>query len=404
MSENAGGVIALDRKLALARLDLAGETLFAGASEAIADIWRVAAALLPDVGERAVTQPLLEAWISAGERLAGRGIHRRYAGAHPLRHLHELSQIVAGWASAAAVGAQGTVFLGPCGVIPLWFGSALLVSGAAWAEKIAWRRYSDVIEFTRSGGTPIATVSAVGDSVSVCGGWTVLRLPRVGGIIVDTRTPAYAGDDAAGPAPRGLDRVLDLVLTTLDASEREAVAATYTAAARALPSVPWVAGLLRCPEDLDAAALRRAMRDDHDRRTARIQTLLGKPDGKASAVVLELGGIDEVPRLTLRKTRSGDHGRVEDWSAIDTLAPLSDAIVESLARSCGSASEEGAAYLAAVCAYRLGRFEESRGALARCIAIDGTVEEYWHLLAFAERHLGHYDRFERLVFARERAL
>jgi hypothetical protein len=395
-------VVAFDRKLALVRLDILGERLLDGASQEHAGIWRAAAELLPVVGERAIEQPLLEDWISAGERLVDRGIYRRYPDAHPARHIRALSQIVAGWAAMAPSGSHGTVFIGPGGVIPLWFGDALLLADVSSPQAVNWYRRSDVVEFTNRGGDSLATISAIGNGVVIRAAWKVLLLPKVASIVVDTRTPAYDGD-AGGPIPAHLDRVLSGAMAALDTPEREMVTTTFRAAARASTSAPWVAGLLRCPGNLDAAVLVELMRSDQERRKERIETLL-KKRVRGAGSVLELGGIPEVPRLTLRKTRRGDHGRVEDWSAIDTLAPLPDAVVELFMRSSVSPSEEGAAYLAAICAYRLGRFEESRGALARCIAIDDTVEEYWHMLAFAERHLGHYDRFERLVFAGERAL
>ncbi len=113
-----------------------------------------------------------------------------------------------------------------------------------------------MIEFTRAEGASVARVSVVDDGATVGGGWRVLRLPRAGRIVVDTRTPAYAGDDAAGPAAHDLDRVLDRALTELDMSEREMVAATFAVATRVLPSAPWVAGLLRCATNLNAVSLR----------------------------------------------------------------------------------------------------------------------------------------------------
>jgi hypothetical protein len=105
--------------------------------------------------------------------------------------------------------------------------------------------------------------------------------------------------------------------------------------------------------------------------------------------VLDLGD-----GLRLRKKRRGDGNRVEDWSAIDALATLSEPEVQALC--------SGHPFRQAACAYRLGRFAECCDALNRCLDEDDDVEEYWYLLAFSARHLGQFDVFESIVFENRR--
>lgn len=184
------------------------------------------------------------------------------------------------------------------------------------------------------------------------------------------------------------------VLATLPPEERALVDTTFAAAVEATPGARWIAGLLQYDHRLARESLLAKAHYDLSQRERRLRVFLGGSDEYDAAAVLDLGH-----SLRLRKTRRAERERVEDWSAIDALAARSDTNVEELLRE---SDDEASAYLAAICAYRLGRFETCVEMLCSCLRADDDVEEYWHLLAFAKRHLGHYDAFERIVFRRER--
>ncbi|HEU4710005.1 MAG TPA: hypothetical protein VFS76_00495 [Pyrinomonadaceae bacterium] len=105
--------------------------------------------------------------------------------------------------------------------------------------------------------------------------------------------------------------------------------------------------------------------------------------------------------LKLRKTRRGSAFTIDDFSAIDALADRSPSDLVRLwseLREDVSTRREDQAFLLGVTAYVMRRFDYSAGAFLRCLDFDADVEEYWHLLAFALRHLQHYDDFDRIMF------
>lgn len=104
--------------------------------------------------------------------------------------------------------------------------------------------------------------------------------------------------------------------------------------------------------------------------------------------------------LRLRKTRRASAFTIDDFSAIDALAELSRSDLERLwSVVCADVSPgEDKTFLVAITAYLMRRFEVSAGAFLHCLDFDADVEEYWHLLAFALRHLQRYDDFDRIMF------
>ncbi len=108
---------------------------------------------------------------------------------------------------------------------------------------------------------------------------------------------------------------------------------------------------------------------------------------------------DGLPAVTLRKTRSASDTPV-DWHAPDALVHLSQTQLEQLYERAvvNWRESEASAYRAAVLAYVLGKFEESRAHLLKCLECDGDVEEYRHLFAFSLRHLGRIGDFEQIIF------
>jgi hypothetical protein len=121
------------------------------------------------------------------------------------------------------------------------------------------------------------------------------------------------------------------------------------------------------------------------------------------ADVFQRAGIENVPPLTLRKTRVTSSAAV-DWSALDWSAYLSSAELARVSeKDLGSSNaNESNAYSAAVICYLQERFRDSQQYLLACLQFDDDVEEYWHLLAFTFRHLGEMAEFERIIFTRER--
>ncbi|MEE8519570.1 MAG: hypothetical protein V3S98_10645 [Dehalococcoidia bacterium] len=101
----------------------------------------------------------------------------------------------------------------------------------------------------------------------------------------------------------------------------------------------------------------------------------------------------------LYKTRR-QKGVEVDWSTIDGLSRLSADRLENLYdfSSARAHLSESAAYCAAMSDYLTGRFGASVDFLRLCLEFDEDVEEYWLLLAFALRYLGHKDRFAQIVF------
>lgn len=105
--------------------------------------------------------------------------------------------------------------------------------------------------------------------------------------------------------------------------------------------------------------------------------------------------------LKLRKTRRGSAFTIDDFSAMDALADRSPSDLVRLwseLRKDVSTAGEDQTFLLGVTAYVMRRFDYSAGAFLRCLDFDADVEEYWHLLAFALRHLHHYDDFDQIMF------
>jgi hypothetical protein len=129
----------------------------------------------------------------------------------------------------------------------------------------------------------------------------------------------------------------------------------------------------------------------------------------ASASMLDLGqSLATLRGLVLRKTRRGSAFTIDDFSAIDALSTLTAPELErrlSALAPQAIGSEEGAFSLAIV-AYLLGRFDLCIAASLYCLDYDLDVEEYWHLLAFALRHVQRLPTHDAIVFAarRDRAL
>jgi hypothetical protein len=119
--------------------------------------------------------------------------------------------------------------------------------------------------------------------------------------------------------------------------------------------------------------------------------------------VLQRAGSENVPPLTLRKTRVNSAAAV-DWSALDSLAFLLPEELQRISESDFGSSNvsESEAYSAAIICYLQGRFRDCQQYLLRCLEFDCDVEEYWHLLAFTFRYLGEMSEFERIIFTRER--
>jgi hypothetical protein len=123
-----------------------------------------------------------------------------------------------------------------------------------------------------------------------------------------------------------------------------------------------------------------------------------------------LGALTDLNRppgapFVLYKTRRSTR-RTCKWRALDVLTAADpaalEAVVDRLRERRGLGESD--AYGLAVAAYLLGRYGETRRAIATCLQHDEDVEEYWHLLAFAARHLGLRQVFERIVFDGDRDL
>ncbi len=204
---------------------------------------------------------------------------------------------------------------------------------------------------------------------------------------------------ATSSGQQKIDRIsiVARAIESLPAADRVFVETIFSEATYNVHAAPWVAGLLCYGDDIDCDLLLSAAHADLERREMRIRALLGLSNNtNGKEIVLDLGY-----GLRLCKTRYGNRERVEDWSAIDALAAMSDAQVLRLRPDINS-EVEADMYLAAICAYRLGDFQICVKALLCCVDCDDDVEEYWHLLAFAHRHLTHRDVFDRIVFGRER--
>jgi hypothetical protein len=108
-----------------------------------------------------------------------------------------------------------------------------------------------------------------------------------------------------------------------------------------------------------------------------------------------------LPTVVLRKTRMASDTPV-DWHAPDSLLHLPPTELVRIYEGAvvNWAESESSAYRAAVISYLLGKFEESRKYLLKCLEFDGDVEEYRHLLAFSLRHLGRFAGFEQIIFGR----
>lgn len=121
--------------------------------------------------------------------------------------------------------------------------------------------------------------------------------------------------------------------------------------------------------------------------------------------VLQRAGIENVPPLTLRKTRVNSNSAV-DWGVLDSLAFLSPLEFEKISeKDLGNPNAgESNAYCAAIICYLQGRFRDCQQYLLTCLEFDCDVEEYWHLLAFTFRYLGEMPDFERIIFMRERTV
>jgi hypothetical protein len=202
---------------------------------------------------------------------------------------------------------------------------------------------------------------------------TLVRL----GLAIEALTP-FVPEISSIPLPAGvLQRALEEWITTVERLITAGVYERYPEHARRhAHELARIVSNSASDGDVEFADIEKRVR----------RFLGGRSDDED---VLDLGD-----GLCLRKKRRDDGNRVEDWSALDALALLTDEEVHGL--------RSGHPYRLAICAYRLGCYEECRDALGRCLDEDVDVEEYWFLLAFTERHLGRRDVFERIVFGRAR--
>jgi hypothetical protein len=95
-----------------------------------------------------------------------------------------------------------------------------------------------------------------------------------------------------------------------------------------------------------------------------------------------------------------------DWQVLDKLTRLSPRELTRLLRhvSVRATADEASAYCAAACAYILGDCTSAAEHLRVCLQFDPDVEEYWHLLAFSNRHTGDYEAAGSILFGGRRDL
>lgn len=455
------------------REDAPGLSAQTGFSEAWSAVESWPAGALQD----AVRQPLLDRWVSTAERLVAAGVHRRYPGSHPSRHLRNFSLLALSWASKAPDGAAGRVQLLGRRSVPLLFGRALLCTATPTvASTLAWQVRGSMLIIAEPGVGAVADIDLAEPSRSTVTppSWSLVVPPSAHGILVDLHTPEYvgehpvdrAGPDLAGAVLRALDTMVD---------QDRAVVAMYgrCVTVRSRPG-PWTAGLIALlggtKPDLPTRLLRGAHRDRlmrwlalnvpslssaapasplsdlrealADQGANRILEaadvtaaprdvlsdlvpggvplargtpgddgrLVADPFGPVRGSVLELADLPSsgdrpAARLTLTKTRRGTYGDL-DWSAVNEMSRLAPDQLRTLRRSpvLDATRAEAADFCAALVAYLVGDWDSCVGALERCLAHDGDVEEYWLLVGFARRHAGKRDEFERIVLSGDRRL
>ncbi|HKE18336.1 MAG TPA: hypothetical protein VKB80_25835, partial [Kofleriaceae bacterium] len=463
---------------------------------------------------RASRQPALDAWVKTADHLLSLGVFSRYPDAHPARHLEELEGLALGWATGAPEGACGRTDLRGRRALALCFGELLLVPrGRPVDQPVTWLRAGGTLLVGLADGTRLLSLDVADPELVevLAPDWTVRRLIRHGGVLIDVWSEPYTESfaelaDADGDGGGGRDEMARRCEEALDALgalrpvHRARLLSTLRCITVSVRDTRWIAGLARLPIAANGPAAADPARHLVERAAAdRIERLialeelpeLGGRDtrahrgaveraarwcadriaGSAPAaaragsaddawvrgflsaapsgvqILTELGespvpgpttkpapptGAEAAPALEsapptharlaallpvgdsrplaaalgadpgdllLRKTRRGVSA-IDDWSLLDRLARVDRSTLESVRDELAALESptESAAFAAAAVSYALGDFAGCQEALRACLARDGDVQEYWHLMAFCRRHLGDMAAFERIVF------
>lgn len=298
---------------------LSAETGFTGAWSAV-ETWPTG------VLQSAARQPLLDSWVAMAERLVAAGVHRRYPGSHPSRHLRDFSRLALSWASEAPDGAAGQLQLLGRRSVPLVFGRAVLCTDTPTVDdELQWVVRGERLVISRADAGVIAEIDLAEPSrVTVTGpSWALVSPPSFHGILVDLRSTEYVGEYPPGRA--GSDRVaaIQRALSTLDDRDLSVVTTYCRCITLRSRHGPWMAGLavLPSPAETDLAAL--LLREAHRDRLMRWLTL-NVPSLNSAAPASPLSDLrdvlaDQGAARILDARQSGEGATAAPWEIVSNL-------------------------------------------------------------------------------------
>ncbi|WP_458720455.1 hypothetical protein [Candidatus Nitrosocosmicus sp. R] len=137
---------------------------------------------------------------------------------------------------------------------------------------------------------------------------------------------------------------------------------------------------------------------DFESRVPRIET----PNLSIKNVTINFPFLTNMPK-TLRKTRRNSLDQL-DFSIINYMIKLPRDQIEYIYKIVSNTKNifEESAFCAAATSYTLGEFHKTLISVQYCLQFDNNVEEYWHLLAYALRHMGKTDSFNKIIFGNAR--